>query len=928
MGLLSGSHLGPRGGFLKNFDSIDWKVLKWSSSPGISISHVLLFCALGGLYACGGSGDTSSDVQVIDAGDDVTDVQAPQDGASSADGTANDDKSQGGSKTTGTNSKANSVPTVVDEVVILPGARCTFGGTELLSGRDDGNPSGTANDGVLQAGEVDARSDVCLTAPDPSKINAVGFDDFPSNTTCKPPTGSSAIGGVKAREVFTNLTFPANSSCTEFTDSDCTNAHRPLSMVQHPTNMDWYLVEQTGRILRFKNDLDLVQEATVVLDISAKVISGYEPGLLSLDFDPSNPTQAYIYYITCESQSTGTADIVCPTEGEQDDVVAAVTRLTMDGSGAFDGSSERLILEVEHGKTEHNGGGARFGPDDMLYLVFGDGGSFPVVAAQDPQSFLGKVLRVDVNDAEGNPLTGETTYRIPADNPFVNDGTVKDEIFATGLRNPWRFDFDEWDGTGLPALFAGDVGLVTAEEVNYVEAGKDYGWPFVEGPFCRTADLYTVFSPDDCSPDTDTHTPPIHWYRQSAGTSITGGFLYRGSPTSANYIPSLENSYVFADFTVGVLYALRKDEGTGQWNRQWLADTPNLIPSFSQSLDGDMYYFDWWSGNIYRLEPEDTTNSKPPSLLSETGCVNPTDPKKPAVGAIPYRPVTPFFSEDAVYKERWFFPAEGSVITEFQETGNLIFQPGTVTMKTFDVGEARIETRLMFRHADGEWVGWSYRWREDQSDAELVESSLSTEVEGVQWHYPDNGECMQCHTFPSGRVLGPRVQQLNGLSYFPGTDRWSNVLGTLRSFSKIERYVGNDPEPTYLQGDEYPEPAALPSYAALDDEEAPLKERVRSYLASNCAHCHRAAGGGRGGFSLLPENFLSVCNATLAANTYDVPEMRVVVPGDADLSMLYLRLVETDLPYQMHPYRITVDTQGAELIRSWIEEDAVQDCPE
>jgi hypothetical protein len=816
------------------------------------------------------------------------------------------------------------------DVPILPGAFCRYGGVWHETGVDDGTNGGVAGDGILQPGEITSRALDCTLQPDPTKLAAQGLDQPPLNTTCKAPSGTSRVTGVSLQPAFTSLVFPPDPDCLAgIDDTDCGNAFRPVAIRQHPVSRAFYLAQQNGRIVRFSGAPGATQVDTV-LDIRDKVVFAYEPGLLSLDFDPAHPEYAFVTYDTCASQSAGvvTDDSLVCADGEGVDQWLAVSRFTLDAGGALDPLSERLVVEMPHAATEHNGGGVLFGPDGYLYIATGDGGAFPNTEAQDGLSYNGKILRVDVHTAGGAALgPADPPFRVPPENPHVGDPTTRPEVFARGLRNPWRYSFDPTAPLSSPRLWVGDVGMSTAEEIDLVQAGDNLGWPLMEGNYCRAtgdgAGLLTVLAPAICQPPPGL-TAPVWAARQGrGGVAVTGGFVYRGSA-----IPSLVGKYVFADFSLGIVRTLEPD-GVGGYTKRTLLDSTLLIGSFAEDLAHELYVMDWWSGNIDRLVPVNASNSKPATLLSQTGCVDPADPWQPAPGAIRYDVNMPFFSEEGIYKSRYLYLPPGTGMTEYDHTGSLILQPGAVLVKTMETADRKVETRVLFQHADSEWSGWSYRWNSAQTDAVLLDQGLDETIENIAWRFPEQGECKQCHTYPTGRVLGLRVEQLNGVSYYAQTGRFANQLDTLRALGLIDRVVPVDPTQVISATNaiEVPLPAstALPAYPAITDP-APLRDRVGAYLQSNCAHCHQPAGGGRGTFDLRATSFTSACNAPLEAAVYDDASMRVVVPGDPNKSMIYRRMIETQLPYPMHPFRSSVDTAGAALVKSWILGTAAADC--
>ncbi|HEY5133608.1 MAG TPA: PQQ-dependent sugar dehydrogenase, partial [Candidatus Krumholzibacteriaceae bacterium] len=260
-----------------------------------------------------------------------------------------------------------------------------------------------------------------------------------------------------------------------------------------------FVVQQTGIIAVFPNDSTAASSKTF-LDVSLRLSSsGGEEGLLGLAFHPDYAQNGYFYI-----------DYTAPNPLR---TVVARYKVRADDPDTADPSSEFKIIEIPQPFTNHNGGMLAFGPDGYLYIGMGDGGSGgdPQNNAQDRTKLLGKILRIDVNDT-----TATTHYVIPPDNPYANDtGGLKKEIWAYGLRNPWRFSFD----TATGALWAGDVGQDAVEEIDIIRDGRNYGWRIMEGTHCYNP-------PTAC--DTTGLTPPIKEYLHPVGEAITGGYIYHG----------------------------------------------------------------------------------------------------------------------------------------------------------------------------------------------------------------------------------------------------------------------------------------------------------------------------------------------------------------------------------------------------------------
>ena len=320
--------------------------------------------------------------------------------------------------------------------------------------------------------------------------------------------------------------------------------------------------EQAGRIWAanaLHPDPNTISE---FLDITDRVSSrGSEEGLLGMAIDPTNQRHLYLYYSAASPRRS------------------VVSRFTVspDGSAAAP-DSELVILAVRQPYANHNGGQVAFGPDGYLYVGLGDGGAAgdPQGHGQDTSTLLGAILRIDVSDA-----TPEQPYAIPPDNPFANTGG-RAEIWAYGLRNPWRFSFDRATG----ALWAGDVGQNRWEEIDLIEPGANYGWNILEGNHCFGAR-------GDCQ--RDGMVPPVWVYSlDGEPCSVIGGYVYHGAG-----IPWLKGAYIYGDFCSGKIFGLRYVNGKVAEHRQ-LADTGLSIMSFAEANDGELYLLSQKSG-IYRL---------------------------------------------------------------------------------------------------------------------------------------------------------------------------------------------------------------------------------------------------------------------------------------------------------------------------------------
>jgi glucose/arabinose dehydrogenase len=323
-----------------------------------------------------------------------------------------------------------------------------------------------------------------------------------------------------------------------------------------------FIVQQAGSI-RIVNNGSLV--ATPFLNITAKVSSGGEMGLLGLAFHPQF-TQNHLFYVHYDRTVAG-----------QIQSVIAEYHVSAGDANVADPNSERILLIVGQPFSNHKGGQIVFGPDGFLYIGFGDGGSGgdPMGNGQNLQTMLGKMLRIDVNSQNGGKQ-----YAIPPTNPFANGGGLP-EIFAYGLRNPWRFSFER----GGTRLFVGDVGQDAFEEVDILEGGKNYGWNVMEGLHC--------YNPSSGCNMTGL-TMPIVEYPHSDGEAVMGGFIYKGTAISG-----LSGAYVFGDYISGTIWKL-VESPPGTWTRSTLLSTGRNISSFGQDTAGELYVVDY-SGSVLKL---------------------------------------------------------------------------------------------------------------------------------------------------------------------------------------------------------------------------------------------------------------------------------------------------------------------------------------
>ena len=551
----------------------------------------------------------------------------------------------------------------------------------------------------------------------------------------------------------------------------------PVEMVPHPADGALYLAEMTGRVFRLAPD----GSRRVVLDLDGKM---NVLGMRALALHPDG-TRAFVVVERPAVPEPG--DSATAFESE-------VLSFSILPNGDIDVATEALVLRVHIPFGAHSVDTLRFGPDGMLYVSIGDAGTSLAYAQPkyDPTKLLGAILRLDVSQAP---------YAIPPDNPFVGVPGRREEVFAYGFRNPWKFSFGP-DGR----LWVGDVGEATFEEIDVAEAGGDYGWPTIEGTGCAPA--YATCDPTGTK-------PPVFQYTHASGNSITGGFVYRGKR-----IPALAGRYVYADFQGSSVWALDVDTKGAEPALLNAGEAKPHAGSLAEDEDGELYVLDWLSGIVYRLEADASTPEVLPfaDRLSETGCFEARDPTRPDQHLVPYDVNVEFWS-DGAGKRRYLSLPDGEALT-FDAQGHAVVPPGGLAIKTFYVEGRPLETRFLGRQRDGGWVGASYVWDEDGGDARRVGTERELPLPGGgKWTVPAPGQCFFCHTAGAGVALGLVQEQLDVRA--PGDGGLESQL------DRLER-AG------VLRG-----PRAPVTPLPRVDGEAPAEDRVRAYLAGNCSMCHR-----------------------------------------------------------------------------------------
>lgn len=724
------------------------------------------------------------------------------------------------------------------------------------------------------------------------------------------PQNAPVVSGTwSVRVAFPNLTF--------------VNAMGMLPVPGTNTLVVW---EREGRVYAFDNR-SATTVKTLILDISNKVQGWDDSGLLGLAFHPQfvQNRQVFLYYSyvppgTAKGNMHTRPPVYTPIRNR-------LSRFTMNANGTLNAASETIFIDQISASVWHNGGGLFFHPENgFLYLTNGDD------ASKDPQSIRyglhGGVLRIDVDQRGGSishpppraPLpAGSVTqhYFIPNDNPFVGEPGVLEEFFALGLRSPHRMTIDPETGR----IFISDVGDGAREEISVIEPGEkglNFQWDRIEG---LNGDLTGSYVGVNKRPTLD--------YTHEEGSAVIGGYVYRGSE-----FPQLYGRYLFGDNGTGNIYVM--DEATTPAGKTLLCTLPfgpgpnsgsnyTGLSSFGLDAQGEIYLCQMSSlgGQIYRLSSSGPEARQMPLTLSGTGLFSDLASLTPVTGFLPYEVNTPLWS-DASLKKRWFAVPSGQKIS-YQATGTWGFPAGSVFLKHFDLAtddgnpsvKKRLETRVMVRDDQGWVYGGSYKWREDGSDADLVINSESQVIDiatsdGGQrqqtWFYPGRQDCNSCHTRQSGGVLGLHTAQNLREVFFPQT---SVVDNQVRAWNHVGYFDPPVDEASLT---------SLPRMAAIGDETASVEVRARSYLSSNCAHCHRP-----GGAHVLwdarfevPLNEAGIIDGPVV-NRLGVEGARVIAPQDVSRSLLHTRLATATEHFKMPPLaKNVVDAQAVALVERWI----------
>ncbi len=519
-----------------------------------------------------------------------------------------------------------------------------------------------------------------------------------------------------------------------------------------------YVVQRAGQVQVVNNLSAANPSQAVFMDLATYLTnqgtplpSADENGLLSMVFHPNYNQNGFFYCWFSITISGQLHQRLARFQATDPDANPATQNY--NAALSADPATMAPLLTIYDQAINHNGGDLAFGADGYLYLSLGDeggGGDQYNNARFINKDFWGQMLRLDVDNDSANlepnahsqpgPLASAVhagAYKVPADNPFVGAttwhgltfaaNTVRTEIYATGLRNPFRFTIDPPTGR----IFLGDVGEQEWEEVDIIVKGGDYGWSWREGkhaytPYNQPLTAPAVFAPID---------PIFEYVSDNAaggtiyGASVCGGIVYRG-----NQLTELQGKYIFCDiFGGGGIIAALTETSPGVWSAQYLATRAQIVDFGTDPRNGEPLLCSL-QGTILKLTRSGTAGTAPPVTLSGTGAFSSVANLTPNAGVVAYDPNVNFWSDYAI-KSRWFSIKNTTDTIAFNGSGSWTFPEGMVWIKHFDIETTRgtpatrrkLETRFLVKTAT-EVYGLSYKWRADQSDADLVAEAGLTEA--------------------------------------------------------------------------------------------------------------------------------------------------------------------------------------------------------
>jgi putative heme-binding domain-containing protein len=678
-----------------------------------------------------------------------------------------------------------------------------------------------------------------------------------------------------------------------------------LELMPVPGARRWLVVERRGKILSFsaRDNAESTDEVINLLAVHPRMDTAY-----SVVLHPRYRENRQIF--VCYAMAQGLAD------------GSRVSRFTLSSLEPLriDPASEEILLTWRSGG--HNGCSLRFGPDGFLYISTGDAGPAAPPdlhdTGQDPSDLEGSILRIDVDRRDPG-----RKYRVPPDNPWLASpgaaattatgaAAVRPELWAYGLRNPWRMSFDRVKGD----LWCGDIGWELWEMVHLIRRGGNYGWAAFEASQPIKPDRANLLAPI---------TKPVIAHPHAEAASITGGYVYHGKQ-----YPELVGAYVYGDYVTGKIWALWYD-GRQVTRHEEIADTPHSIIAFGEDDDGELYYLHYpGRSTLHRLvrNPQAAPTAPFPRTLGATGLFADVARRVPAPGVYPFEIATPGW-EDGARAERLIALRGTSALTTTVQVRparkaatrrneyTTTWPAGAVLARTLTLGalatspaerDRPVETQVL--HYDGEaWNAYAYRWNDAGTDADLVpaegaEFTLRVAADphapgprtrDYTWRIEGRAECIRCHNTWNKGPLAFTAAQLGG-------------VGGGQRVALIERGLVNE---------HFFEPDRTDQAGAGTDADA----AARAFLHVNCATCHSAHAGGAVAIFLgreLSTEEMKVVGVVPAQGGLGLKEPKLVDPGDPWNSVIAVRMAKLGAGHMPLIGSREIDVEGLKVIEDWI----------